>query len=56
MVTLLANGSVAPSYETMKKLFENGMTAEELFGIEVKNTISDADCEKIAEFIVQRLK
>ena len=56
MMTLLNNGTTAPSYSTLMKFHRIGMTPTEMFGEKQTATISDADCEKIAEFVKRRLK
>lgn len=56
MMTLLNNGSTTPSYSTLMKFHRLGMTASEMFGEKPVASISDADCEKIAEFVKRRLK
>jgi len=56
MMTLLNNGSTTPSYSTLMKFHRIGMTAAEMFGEKPAATISDADCEKIAEFVKRMLK
>ena len=56
MMTLLNNGETTPSYSTLLKFHRLGMTPTEMFGEKPVATISDADCEKIAEFVKRRLK
>ena len=56
MMTLLNNGSTTPSYSTLMKFHRLGMTAAEMFGEKPVATISDADCEKIAEFVQRRIR
>lgn len=56
MMTLLNNGTTAPSYSTLLKFHRIGMTPEEMFGEKAVATISDADCEKIAEFVSGRIR
>ena len=55
MMTLLNNGSTTPSYSTLMKFHRLGMTPAEMFGEKQAATISDADCEKIAEFVANRI-
>ena len=55
MMTLLKNGSTTPSYSTLMKFHRLGMTPAEMFGEKTVATISDADCEKIAEFVANRI-
>lgn len=55
MMTLLNNGSTTPSYSTLMKFHRLGMTPAEMFGEKQAATISDADCEKIAEFVASRI-
>lgn len=56
MMTLLNNGSTTPSYSTLMKFHRLGMTPAEMFGDKPAATISDADCEKIAEFVEKRIR
>lgn len=56
MMTLLNNGETTPSYSTLLKFHRLGMTPDEMFGEKPVASISDADCEKIAEFVKRRLK
>lgn len=56
MMTLLNNGSTTPSYSTLMKFHRLGMTPAEMFGEKTTATISDADCEKIAEFVADRIR
>jgi transcriptional regulator with XRE-family HTH domain len=56
MMTLLNNGETTPSYSTLLKFYRLGMTPDEMFGEKPVASISDADCEKIAEFVKRRLK
>lgn len=56
MMTLLNNKTTTPSYSTLKKFYRLGMTIEEMFGEKQTATISDADCEKIADFVAKRIK
>ena len=56
MMTLLNNGETTPSYSTLLKFHRLGMTPDEMFGEKPFASISDADCEKIAEFVKRRLK
>lgn len=56
MMTLLNNGSTTPSYSTLMKFHRLGMTPAEMFGERQTATISDADCEKIAEFVERRIR
>ena len=56
MMTLLNNGSTTPSYSTLMEFHRLGMTAAEMFGEKPTATISDADCEKIAEFVERRIR
>ena len=56
MMTLLNNGSTTPSYSTLMKFHRLGMTASEMFGEKPTAAISDADCEKIAEFVERRIR
>ena len=55
MMTLLNNKTTTPSYSTLKKFYRLGMAYEEMFGEKQTATISDADCEKIAEFVAKRI-
>lgn len=56
MMTLLNNGSTTPSYSTLMKFHRLGMTPAEMFGEKQAATISDADCEKIADFVAGRIR
>lgn len=56
MMTLLNKRATTPSYSTLLKFHRLGMTPDEMFGEKPVATISDADCEKIAEFVKRRLK
>ncbi|WP_405325998.1 helix-turn-helix domain-containing protein [Fibrobacter sp.] len=56
MMTLLNNGSTTPSYSTLIKFHRLGMTPAEMFGEKQAATISDADCEKIADFVAGRIR
>lgn len=56
MMTLLNKRTTTPSYSTLLKFHRLGMTPDEMFGEKPVATISDADCEKIAEFVKRRLK
>ena len=55
MMTLLNKRTTTPSYSTLMKFHKLGMTAAEMFGEKPTATISDADCEKIAEFVASRI-
>ena len=55
MMTLLNNGETTPSYSTLLKFHRLGMTPAEMFGEKQTATISDADCEKIAEFVKMQI-
>ena len=56
MMTQMNNGSTTPSYSTLLKFHRLGMTPAEMFGEKPVATISDADCEKIAEFVADRIR
>ena len=56
LMTLLNNGTTTPSYSTLMKFHRLGMTPAEMFGEKTTATISDADCEKIAEFVADRIR
>lgn len=54
MVTEWIKGKNNPTHKYLKRLCMAGMTAQEMFGEDSRATISDADCEKIAEFVYSR--
>lgn len=59
MMSLLVSGDAAPSYSSLRKLFQAGMTAEELFGMDEPekrmSLLTDYDCERIAKFVAARI-
>ena len=55
MVTCIRKGTSTPSYSTLAAFHGLGMTPSEMFGEDSGAKISDADCEKIAEFVYFRM-
>lgn len=55
MVTCIRKGASSPSYSTLAAFHRLGMTPSEMFGEDSRATVSDADCEKIAEFVYSRM-